>query len=142
MFSRIVATFLFLCVMGFWSSSAVAGMHEHHHGQHGKLEQVVSPFDKKQDVQSKHCALKNHAHYGYCPHDLLSPSAKGFKIASDCGGKSSGTVPTSTSTGKNLFTLSVFNEMPVLYFSQNIAGILPSYSFQFADSLDPPPRFI
>lgn len=143
MFLRVAVTVLFLCVMGFWSSSAIASTQDHHHdGQDGEHNEVVSPFDKKQDIRSQHCILRNHAYYGFCPHNLVNPSTEGFKLASDCGGKSSGTVPTSTSTGENLFILSAFKEIPVLVFSKNITGIFPSYSFRFSDSLDPPPRFI
>jgi len=143
MFSRVAVTFLLLCVVAFWSSSAFAATHDHHHGQHGNHNKIVSPFDKKQDTQSQHCALRNHAHYGFCSHDILNQGAsKGFNIASDCGGKSSGTVPGNFQFGKTLVALSEFEENSFSLSLKKVMEILPSYDFHLVDPLAPPPRFI
>ena len=143
MFSRVAVTVLFLCAVCFWSSSAIAATHGHHHGQHGNHKKIVSPFDKKQGTRAQHCALRNHAHYGFCPHDALNRSAsKGFSIASDCGGKTSGTVPANFQIGKTLVALSEFDENFAHQISKKIIEILPSYDFHLIDPLAPPPRFI
>ncbi len=142
MFLRAAVTFLFLCVVGSWLSSAFAATHGHHHGQHGDHSEIVSPFDKKQGVRSEHCAINSHAHYGFCPHDLSSSRAKGLKIAPECGGTSSGTVPSNIQNGKNLVALSAFDENFIVQSSKKVWEVLLSYDFHLIDPLAPPPRFI
>ena len=134
---KIVASILFAFVACIWVSGAMASSH-HHHEQH----QAVSPFDNTQVAPSAHCILKNHAHFGFCPHSLLPKDyVAEFQIASDCGGKTPGTVPSNISASKNLTVLPATREAPVFMIVENMTRVAPSYDFHFLDPLDHPPRF-
>ena len=132
---KIEVSILFIFVACVWVSGALA-LPNHNHGEH----QAVSPFDKKQDTRSATCLLNSHAHYGFCPHSLLD-YADGFRIASDCGSKVPGTVPSNISASKNLTVLPVTQEAPVFIVVENMTRVIPSYDFHFFDPLDHPPRF-
>lgn len=134
---KIVVSVLFSCVACIWASVAMASSH-HHHIEH----QAISPFDKTQNSPSAHCILRNHTHFGFCPHSL-SPKdyVAGFQIASDCGGQTPGTIPSNTSASKNLTVLPATWEAPVFKFVETMTRVFSSYDFRFVDPLDHPPRF-
>lgn len=134
---KIVVSILFSFVACLWVSGAMASSHHDH-----KAHQAVSPFDNTQDSPSAHCILKNHTHFGFCPHSLLSTNnVAGLQIASDCGGKTPGTIPYSFSPGKNLSVVSATMGFPVFRVAEKITIALPSYNFQLLDSIYHPPRF-
>ena len=120
-----------------WVAGAMASPHHEH-----KEYQTVSPFDKKQDAQSAHCILNSHTHFGFCPHSLSPKNNVGeFWIATDCGGKTPGTVPTNLSISKNLSVIPLSSETPAFISVDNITRVLPQYSFELFDPLEHPPRF-
>jgi hypothetical protein len=115
----------------------------HQHGDHQSHQNhVVSPFEGKKEVKSLHCLLRDHADTVFCPHSKPSMDPViPFSIATDCGGKTSGSIPNSTSFSKdfteNSFILLV-HQLPV---EKLVPSKLLSYH-RFIDSLDPPPRVL
>ena len=134
---KIVLSVLFSFVACLCVSGAMASSHHDH-----KAHQVVSPFDNTQDSPSAHCILKNHTHFGFCPHSLLSKNnVAGLQIALDCGGKTPGTVPSNFSPSKNLAALPASMRAPVFMIVENKISVFPSYNFHLFDPIYHPPRF-
>jgi hypothetical protein len=113
----------------------------HDHGQHqNHQDTIVSPFDIEKEVRSLHCIIRTHTHQGFCPHAKPERNQSAH-IATDCGGKTTPTIPNSTSSSND------FSEMNFValfdYSPDKILGSshMPSYHF-FIDSLDPPPRVL
>jgi hypothetical protein len=108
----------------------------HNHGQHQNT--IVSPFDIEKEVRSLHCIIRSHTHQGFCPHAKPERNQTAH-IATDCGGKTTPTIPNTTSFS-NDFSETIFLAMS--HYSQDkilASSNMPSYHF-FIDSLDPPPR--
>jgi hypothetical protein len=142
MFLRLIVVILFLCVLGGGASSALASTHAHHPGNHRDQSAVVSPFDKLQDSRPEHCVLRNHNLSGVCPHELLNPDVKGFYLASECGGTTSGTVPRNVENSKQNVALSASEGSPVFHFLTKVMAISLSSNTRCFDPWVPPPRFI
>ena len=123
----------------FGATNALA--ESHHHGDHQHHQSpVISPFDGPKGVQSLHCLLRGHNHRVFCPHSKPDRSQT-TNIATDCGGKTSGSIPSTISFSKD------FAEMDFLLLIHHAPGkkLAPSillYFHRFTDVLDPPPRFI
>ena len=76
-----IPALLFFIIVFFWCSNAIAATHEHHNTT---THHSISPFDKKKDRVSLHCALKGHPVDQVCQEDLLNNTIQEL-IASDCG---------------------------------------------------------
>jgi len=125
----------------FGASEALAKNHDQgHHEQH--LGSIASPFDNHKKLVSPHCLLMRGTHHqkGKCPHSSANRD-KTTQIASDCGGKTSGTVPNTTSYSSDYVDASL---NPLVYSLQDkqISFVASLLYEQFIDLLDPPPRFI
>lgn len=122
--------------------------HPHHHGdhlnQHGdhqhQQNSVVSPFDGPKGVQSLHCLLRGHSHQVFCPH-LKPDSAQNTNIATDCGGKTSGSIPNSTFFSSEFAEINCLSLIPHSPGKKLAPSIVRLYH-RCTDPLDPPPRFI
>ena len=126
----------------FGASEALAKNHDqgHHHQRH--LGSIVSPFDSHKKFVSPHCLLKTGTHHqkGKCPHSSAKRD-KNTRISIDCGGKTSGAIP-HTSSYSSDYVEAYLN--PLVYsiqYKQIPATALLSYK-QFIDFPDPPPRFV
>ena len=119
------------------SKNALAKVHDH--GQHQKHQDTIaSPFDIENEVRSLHCIIRSHTHQGFCPHAKPERNQTAH-IATDCGGKTTPTIPNTTSFSNDFsatifLTMSHYSPDKILFSSH-----IPSYLF-FIDSLDPPPR--
>ena len=111
----------------------------HVHGDHHQHQiTTVSPFDGDKEDRSLHCLLRSHTHQGFCPHSKPERSQTA-NIATDCGGKTTPSIPNTTSfsndSGEASFlTLNHYSPGKMLVPSEML-----SYH-RFIDSLDPPPR--
>jgi hypothetical protein len=136
-FKRIILLIIVLVWALLGVNNALAKAHDH--GQHQYYQDtIVSPFDLDKEVRSLHCLLRTHTHQGFCPH-AKSERNQTAQIATDCGGKTTPTIPNATSFSSD------FGEMSFLALSHYspdkilTSSHIPSYHF-FIDSLDPPPR--
>jgi hypothetical protein len=113
----------------------------HDHGDH-QLHQnaIVSPFDGKKEVRSMHCLLRGHSHQGFCPHSK-SERSQTDTIASDCGGKTTPSIPNTTSFS-NDFGIAVFVLRSHYSPDEKLTPIVFKSYHNFIDSLDPPPRIL
>lgn len=121
------------------TTNALAQAHQHGDHQH-QQNSVVSPFDSPKGIQSLHCLLRGHSHQVFCPHSKPD-SAQTTNIATDCGGKTSGAIPNSTSFSSEFAEinfLSLIHHSPGTKLAPSIVRLY----LRFTDSLDPPPRFI
>jgi hypothetical protein len=111
----------------------------HDHGQHqNHQDRIVSPFDIEKEVRSLHCVIRTHTHQGFCPHAKPERNQTAH-IANDCGGKTTPTIPNTTSFS-NDFSETSFLALSHYSLEKILASShMPSYHF-FIDSLDPPPR--
>ena len=121
------------------SNNALAKAHDH--GQHhNHKDTIASPFDIEKEVRSLHCIIRSHTHQGFCPHSKPERSQTA-NIATDCGGKTTPSIPNTTSfsndSGEASFlTLNHYSPGKMLVPSEML-----SYH-RFIDSLDPPPRVL
>ena len=132
---------LSIAFMFFGASEALAKNHEHgHHQQH--LGSIVSPFDSHKKFVSPHCLLKTGTHHqkGKCPHSSTNRD-KTTRIALDCGGKTSGAVP-KTSSHSSDYVDTYLNRLVYPLQDKQISFIAFLSYEQFINLLDPPPRFI
>ena len=130
-----------IAFMVFSASEALAKNHEQgHHQQH--LGSIVSPFDSHKKLVSPHCLLKRGTHHqkGKCPHSSTNRD-KTTQIALDCGGKTSGAVPKTSSYSSDYVEGYLNPFVHPLQGKQITTAALLSYK-QFIDLLDPPPRFV
>ena len=125
----------------FSASESLAKNHEHgHHQQH--LGSIVSPFDSHKKLVSPHCLLMRGTHHQKekCPHSSTNRD-KTTQIALDCGGKTSGTVP-KTSSHSSDYVDTYLNPLVYPLQDKQISFIAVLSYEQFINLLDPPPRFI
>ena len=125
----------------FGASEALAKNHEQgHHQRH--LGSIVSPFDSHKKLVSPHCLLKTGTHYqkGKFPHSSTNRD-KTTRIALDCGGKTSGAVP-KTSSHSSDYVDTYLNRLVYPLQDKQISFIAFLSYEQFINLLDPPPRFI
>jgi hypothetical protein len=133
---KILILVILTCVL-LGANNALAKAHDH--GQHQNHQNsIVSPFDIEKEVRSLHCIIRTHTHQGFCPH-AKPDRDQASHIASDCGGKTTPTIPNTTSFSNDFretsfLTLSHYSRDKLLASSNK-----PSYQF-FIDLLDPPPR--
>ena len=125
----------------FGASEALAKNHDQgHHQRH--LGSIVSPFDSHKKFVSPHCLLMTGTHnqQGKCPHSSTNRD-KTTRIALDCGGKTSGAVP-KTSSYSSDYADAYLN--PIVYPLQHkqIPSIAILSCEQFISLLDPPPRSV
>ena len=112
--------------------------HEAHHSHH--QSHTASPFDVKSETKSLHCQLQSHTHFGFCPHSITGKNTP-LTIAADCGGKTSGSIPNSTSFSSDIAELSYISSINLLP-GKNLAFAGTITFHRFIDSLDPPPRLL
>ena len=132
---------LSIAFMFFGASEALAKNHDQgHHQQH--VGSIVSPFDSHKKLVSPHCLLMRGTHHqkGKCPHSSNNRD-KTTQIALDCGGKTSGAVP-KTSSHSNDYVDTYLNRLVYPLQDKQISFIAFLSYEQFINLLDPPPRFI
>jgi len=125
----------------FGASEALAKNHDQgHHQQH--VGSIVSPFDSHKKLVSPHCLLNRGTHHqkGKCPHSSTNRD-KTTRIALDCGGKTSGAIPQTSSYSSDYVEAYLSPLIYPLQDKQISSTALFPYN-QFIDLLDPPPRFI
>ena len=130
-----------IAFMFFSVSEALAKNHDQgHHQQH--LGSIVSPFDSHKKLVSPHCLLNRGAHHqkGKCPHSSAKKD-KTTRISLDCGGKTSGAIPNTSSYSSDYVEGYLNPFVHPLQGKQITTAALLSYK-QFIDLLDPPPRFV
>ena len=130
-----------IALMFFGASEALAKNHDQgHHQRH--LGSIVSPFDSHKKFVSPHCLLMTGTHHqkGKCPH-ISTNRYKTTQIALDCGGKTSGAVPKTSSYSSDYVDAYLKPLVYPLQHKQIPSIAILSYE-QFIGLLDPPPRFI
>jgi hypothetical protein len=111
-----------------------------HNGHHQK--EITSPFEVKKEKTSLHCLLKLHALNEPCPHSSsVQDKSISLTIASDCGGKTSGTIPNTTTFNYD-FTGATSVTLITNYWKSAFTSDHFFISHGFNDSLSPPPRTI
>ena len=132
---------LSIAFMFFGASEALAKNHEHGHRQQ-HLGSIVSPFDSHKKLVSPHCLLKSGTHHkkGKCPHSVTNRDQT-TQIALDCGGKTSGAVP-QTSSYSSDYADAYLNPLVYPLQHKQIPSIAILSNEKFISLLDPPPRFI
>jgi hypothetical protein len=140
-FKNILMVGLLMTFLLVTTSAFAQGQHHEmrysHHQSH-----AVSPFDGDKANTSLHCLLKSQTHHGFCPHSEFGPkNAHSFIIATDCGGKTSGTIPNLTSFHGDFAEINYFSYNYFLLGNKLASsGVSPFH--RFIDSLDPPPRVL
>ena len=139
MFFKKILLLVILALFLLGAKNAIAKAHDH--GQHQNYQDIiVSPFDIEKEVRSLHCIIRSHTHQGFCPHAKPERNHTAH-IATDCGGKTTPTIPNTTSFSNDFsetsfLELSHYSPDTIMASSQ-----IPSYH-SFIDSLDPPPRVL
>tara|TARA_Y100001960_G_scaffold149292_1_gene157690 strand:+ start:813 stop:1262 length:450 start_codon:yes stop_codon:yes gene_type:complete len=131
----------FLAFMFLGASEVLAKTHSHgHHQKH--LGSIVSPFDSHKNHASPHCLLMKGAHHqkDKCPHSSAKRD-KTTRINIDCGGKTSGATPKTSSYSSDYAEAYLNPFVYPLQDKQITTTALFSYK-QFIDLLEPPPRFV
>ena len=132
-----------LVVLLFWfliGPTNVFAQSHNHEGSHQK--QSTSPFETKKKDVSLHCLLKLHAQHGICPHtSSKNGNSIPISIASDCGGKNSGSTINTTSfnydfTEVTPISVGMYNLKLEFVFDQVV------HYKRLKDSISPPPRSI
>lgn len=131
--------FVVLAWVLFGTSNALAMTHDHGQHQHHQ-NTIVSPFDGKKETQSLHCLLRRHSHQDFCPHSKQERSQTA-SIASDCGGKTTPSIPNTTSFSGD-FGVAGFLFLDHSPSVNKFAPLNIAFHHRFIDSLDPPPRVL
>jgi hypothetical protein len=119
------------------TNNALAKSHDH--GQHqNHQDTIVSPFDIEKEVRSLHCIIRSHTHQGFCPHAKPERDQTAH-IANDCGGKTTSTIPNTTSFSNDCSETSFLAQSHYSPGKILASSHMTSYHF-FIDSLNPPPR--
>ena len=132
-----------LVVLLFWFLIGPTNVFAKSHNHEGSNQkQSTSPFETKKKDVSLHCLLKLHAQHSICPHsNSKSLNDTPISIASDCGGKSAGTLFNSTSMNYDFTEATpislVTNDLKLGF----IFDPLPHYQ-RLKDSISPPPKVI
>lgn len=110
----------------------------HMHGDHHEHQiTTVSPFEGKKDAPSLHCLLKSHTHQGFCPHSKPE-RGQTATIATDCGGKTTPSIPNTTNFSSELAEMHFFLLIHISP-ENKLTPTVSSLYHRFTDSLDPPP---
>ena len=122
------------------ASGAFAGTHQHHHEGHDSS--VASPFDNKQEGKPAHCLLNNHQHKGeFCPNTGLPlDKDKTHRLSVDCGGKTTGTVPSLSFHKDNIDNFSSLVDSNHISFK--LFAVIFSATQLELNSQDPPPEVL
>lgn len=138
-FKKILMTWMLASVLLFATNALAQGQH---HGAHHSHHQghSASPFDVKNETKSLHCQLQSHTHFGFCPHSVTGKNTP-LAIAADCGGKTSGSIPNSTSFNGDFAEINNFSYVHFLPGNKLASSIVSNYH-RFIDTLDPPPRVL
>lgn len=121
------------------ASNALAKAHDHGNHQHPQ-NTIVSPFNGEKEVRSLHCVLRSHTHQGFCPHSKPERSQTA-NIATDCGGKTTPSIPNTTSFSNDSGEASFLTQNHYSPDKMLVPSDMLSYH-RFIDSLDPPPRVL
>jgi len=113
-----------------------------HNHESGHQKHSTSPFETKKKDVSLHCLLKLHAQHETCPHsNPQNGNSTPLSIASDCGGKNSGSLLNTTSLNYD------FTE--VIPISLETSDLKLGFIFdqlvhyqRLKDSIPPPPKII
>jgi phage/plasmid primase-like uncharacterized protein len=127
----------FLLWVLFGHSNAIAQSHKHTKHHHN---QIVSPFDSKQEARSLHCLLRGHADRLDCPHSKAD-GAQSKSIAKECDGKSSGSNTRTITFGSEFAETNFIMQTDYSLSSKFFQTVLPSFQGVIA-SLDPPPIIV
>jgi hypothetical protein len=124
----------------FLNPAIVFAQSHNHEGHHQK--EITSPFETKKEKKSLHCLLKLHAQMEFCPHsNSLHDKSVPVTIASDCGGKTSGSLPNIAS-----FNYDFAEVTSLLLITNGLKSALAPDQFSpnqnFNKSISPPPRTI
>ena len=124
----------------FLNPAIVFAQSHNHEGHHQK--EITSPFETKKEKKSLHCLLKLHAQMEFCPHsNSLHDKSVPVTIASDCGGKTSGSLPNIAS-----FNYEFAEVTSLLIITNGLKSALTPDQFSpnqhFNKSISPPPRTI
>ena len=135
---KTLAFIVFFCAL--LSPKNIFAEVHNHNGHHQK--EITSPFEAKKEKTSLHCLLKLHALNELCPHsNSVKDKSIPLTIASDCGGKTSGAIPNTTT-----FNYDFAEANSVLLITNCWNSAFTSDHFftghSFNDSLSPPPRTI
>ena len=132
-----------LVVLLFWfliGPTNVFAQSHNHDGSHQK--QSASPFETKKKDVSLHCLLKLHAQHDICPHsNSKSRNNTPISIASDCGGKNSGSTINTISFNYDFAELTPIsvgtNDLKLEFFFDQLI-----HYQRLNDSILPPPKII
>ena len=131
-----------LCVMFWVFLSPVSVFAQTHNHEAHYQKKITSPFETKKENKPLHCLLKFHAKDEICPHfNSLHDKSVPVAIASDCGGKTSGGLPSVVSLN---YDFTEATSVPLITNGLKSAFTFdqfPSYHL-FNKPVSPPPRNI
>ena len=134
--ARLFSVALFIVVVFFWCSGAMAATHEHHM----TTQNSISPFDQKKGESSLHCALKGHSIDQICPEMSLNDTL-GEQISADCGNHTSGAnSDAGASSPMSLLTSNIRSQNGFLPTGQQINLHNHEAGHHFSESIDHPPQ--
>ena len=134
--ARLFSVALFIVVVFFWCSGAMAATHE----RHMTTPNSISPFDQKKGESSLHCALKGHSIDQVCPEMSLNDTV-GEQISADCGNHTSGAnADAGASFSISLLTSNIRSQNGFLPTSQQINLYDYDTDQLFSQSIDNPPQ--
>ena len=144
--SGIFCAFLMLLL---WASGAVASP-VHHHKVMSPALKSHSPFHQHEKAGStlesindrRFCLLKHHQKGLPCPHEKTHKKSKELAIGTDCGGKSSGSVPFSVDFSKNLFVDLNISLLGLNEKLDNFVLFSSAHKFSLSLQIDHPPKFL
>ena len=134
--TKLFSATLFIVVVFSWCGSSIAATHEHHTTHHS-----VSPFDKKKERHSLHCALKGHRIDQVCPEISLNNTIIKEKISADCGNHTSSShSDVGASSSINLLTSNIRPQNSFLLTGQQSNLHNQEVGHSFSESIDHPPQ--
>ena len=134
--TRLFSAALFVVVVFFWCSGAIAATHEHPM----TTPNSISPFDQKKGESSLHCALKGHPIDQICPEMPLNDTV-GEQISAECENHTSGAnSDAGASSSISLLTSNIRPQNGFLPAGQQINLHNHEAGHHFGESIDHPPQ--
>mgnify|MGYP001254345027 CR=1 FL=1 len=105
---------------------------------------TVFSFDKQKHGHHLHCELnKHHLSNIYCPHSITKRNKRKPMIASDCGGKTSGTLLTFAAYNTSVFSSdTVYFNVELALTSRKFTCTSYGFGFFLPDQIDHPPQTV
>jgi len=105
---------------------------------------MISPFDKQKHGHHLHCELNRyHLSNIYCPHSIIKRNKRKPTIATDCGGKTSETLPAFAAYNTSVFSSdTVYFNVELALTSRKFTCTSHDLRFFLPDQIDHPPQTV